>query len=1021
MANTNPNLPKKAPWWRPAKYFEVRKAIPVEQRSYTKMYGILAILLFAFTVWAVLDEVMTRRPWKDIQADFKEFKAERLRLEIKKERAKIPGDVRKALKKRLADLDKQMNSDSYQQTLSDITDLESKLYKAQRDYTFAKATSDEVYYYLDEERTSHQDTTKRSKEYKDIEKEKAEKLVIVNNMLHQDTLLKAKILPIQKAFKEAQRVNDSVYANVIALQRKLEAVDNMPIAVKQTMLVNYEKTNFNNLKMRIDRCESCHLSYSDPLFKNDTLVSTDKGEIKAWLKANKYNDEEHYTIKHLGANKDTTVAVVSALFRLHPNVDLLIKTHRMGEPPAAGVLGCTSCHAGQGPSVVSTEFAHGFQEHWAEPLLTGHYVESSCQNCHSGKIDFESAKFISQGKKLFTDFGCYGCHSMPGYEELPGQAPSLLNVSKKVTPQWIYQWIKNPKGWGKAARMPNFMLSDDEATAITAFIVDQSKGSNYAPLAHYGGGGDAGRGKQTFFDAGCVACHTIDDYKGDANMRIKEGNLFGANLNKEGSKVTSEWLYDWLKNPKNYLAHSRMPSLRLSDEEAADLTAYIMPHTGVNDDAKSSLTKDISDASLIKTGENLVRSYGCFGCHEIKGMEKEAKVSVSLSTFGKKTPGELFYGNVDGETLGKFREKFEKEGLALAEIETSAIHENQDWYTWVIGKMKNARMYQTERIPSRMPNFAMSDQEAFALSIFLRSQTGAFVPYGYGDSKSDPIQQELDKGRMFVHWNNCVGCHKIESSGGYVAKYVNEAFAGDQNLAYFAPPFLGPEGDRVQEQWLHQFLSGPFKIRPLVKMRMPTYGFSDPEISTATNYFLSMHKRPLVMTSYDYPVNQSLVPTGKMLFDKLKCLSCHTMGGVGANPAKSPDLENVKRRLRPEWVTQWIAHPDAMMPGTPMTGFWWQGGKIGSVDSAAMGGDPMMQIKAVQEYIHSIGKDILPSPTPYAVINGSDKYIMPNGDYEAAMLRAAMPTANDMMTPPKMPQKQSEIMPKKKHKKLAMN
>ncbi len=1013
MANTNSNMPKKAPWWNPGKFFAVRKEIPIEQRSYTKIYGILAILLFAFTVWAVLDEVMARRPWKDVQADYKEFKATRLNLEIKKEKAKIDPQVRKDLKKKLTDYEKQMQSDSYLSTLDQINDVEKKVSKAQRDYTFAKANSDETYYYLDEERTQHKDTTSRAKDYREIEKEKVKLLAVVNGLLHQDTVLKAKILPIQKGYKEAQRINDSVYANVIALQRKLEAVDKMPIAVKQTMLVNYEKTNFNNLKMRIDRCETCHLSYADPLFKNDTLVSPDKAEVKAWLKANKYNDADHYTIKKLGANKDTTVAVVSALFRLHPNVDLLIKGHKLGEPPGVGVLGCTSCHGGQGPSIVSPEFAHGFQEHWSEPLMTGHYVESSCQNCHSGKMDFEGAKWISMGKKLFTDFGCYGCHNMPNYEDVPGQAPSLLNITKKVTPEWMFQWIKNPRGWEHGTRMPNFMFSDDETKAVVAYLTNQAKESSYAPIAHYSGGGDAARGKETFFDAGCISCHAVDDWKSDPEVRMKESNSFGPGLHKIGSKVTAEWLFDWIKNPKNYLKHSRMPSLRLTDPEAADLTAYLMSHTGSNDEVKSSLNGDITDTKLIKQGETLIRNYGCFGCHEIKGMENESKVSVALNTFGKKTPGELFFGNVEGKTLEGFRTHFKKAGLALGEIEESAIHENQDWYTWVVGKMKNSRIYATERIPQKMPNFQMSDQETFALTIFLRSQTGAFVPAGYGDQKNDPVQMALDKGRMFIHWNNCVGCHKIESSGGYVAKFINEKYAGNENIAYFAPPYLGPEGDRVQEQWLHQFLAGPFKIRPLVKLRMPTFGFSDAEIGTATNYFLGMYRRPYVMTSYEYPTNQNLASYGKMLFDKLKCLSCHTMGGAGANPAKSPDLENTKKRLRPEWITQWLAHPDAMMPGTPMTGFWWSNGHLAAADSAILGGDPIMQIKSVAEYVHSIGKDVLPSPTPYAVINGSDKYVLPNGDYEAAMARAEMPTASMMLSKTPMPKKQSEGKVKK--------
>lgn len=173
------------------------------------------------------------------------------------------------------------------------------------------------------------------------------------------------------------------------------------------------------------------------------------------------------------------------------------------------------------------------------------------------------------------------------------------------------------------------------------------------------------------------------------------------------------------------------------------------------------------------------------------------------------------------------------------------------------------------------------------------------------------------------------------------------------------------------------------------------------------------------MTSYDYPVTASLVPAGKMLFDKLKCLSCHTMGGAGANPAKAPDLESTKKRLRPEWMAKWIAHPDSIMPGTPMTSFWISGGKFAPADPVILGGDPYLQVKAVQEYVHSIGKDMIPTPTPYAVINGSDKYVLPNGDYEAAMAKAEMPNASMMLAKP-ADKKQSELKLSKKSKQVSM-
>src|ERR1043165_550440 len=170
MAN---QAPKKAPWFRPLKWFAYRRSIPVEQRSYTKIYGVLSILLFAFTVWAVLDEVMERRPWKDIQADFKDFKISRLNIERKKEIGKIPADVRKTVRKELSTAKAAMEGDKYQSVQSKLDAIDKEIADAERDYTFTKSTSDEVYYHLDEARIHHEDTTSLAKEYHELEAEMA--------------------------------------------------------------------------------------------------------------------------------------------------------------------------------------------------------------------------------------------------------------------------------------------------------------------------------------------------------------------------------------------------------------------------------------------------------------------------------------------------------------------------------------------------------------------------------------------------------------------------------------------------------------------------------------------------------------------------------------------------------------------------------------------------------------------------------------------------------------------------------
>jgi cytochrome c2 len=279
----------------------------------------------------------------------------------------------------------------------------------------------------------------------------------------------------------------------------------------------------------------------------------------------------------------------------------------------------------------------------------------------------------------------------------------------------------------------------------------------------------------------------------------------------------------------------------------------------------------------------------------------------------------------------------------------------------------------------------------------------------YADNATETYNAMLSKGRFFAFWNNCTGCHKIEGGGGeQLQKLINTTFAGDANIAYFAPPYLKPVGARLQEEWLHNFLKGPTKVRPIVKFRMPTFGFSDAEIGTATNYFLGIHKQQLMLTQYQFQGDPNLLAAGKALYDKINCLSCHSAGAPTPD-TKAPSFALSKGRLKPDWVEHWIARPDSIMPGTPMTAFWWTAGKPSTPAVEILGGDINMQIHAVHTYIQSLGNGGIPSPTPYATINGVDKYVMPNGDYRPVMTNA---TPASLANQPGMPLPKKEALKK---------
>src|SRR5204863_27891 len=81
---------------------------------------------------------------------------------------------------------------------------------------------------------------------------------------------------------------------------------------------------------------------------------------------------------------------------------------------------------------------------------------------------------------------------------------------------------------------------------------------------------------------GCFACHNVAPWDGeepkvrDMSWVAAGTNEHGPNLRGVAAKVRPEWLYAWIKDPQTYWPDTRMPNLRLSDQDAADITAFIV-------------------------------------------------------------------------------------------------------------------------------------------------------------------------------------------------------------------------------------------------------------------------------------------------------------------------------------------------------------------------------------------------------------------------------------------------------------
>ena len=82
------------------------------------------------------------------------------------------------------------------------------------------------------------------------------------------------------------------------------------------------------------------------------------------------------------------------------------------------------------------------------------------------------------------------------------------------------------------------------------------------------------------------------------------------------------------------------------------------------------------------------------------------------------------------------------------------------------------------------------------------------------------------------------------------------------------------------------------------------------------------------------------------------CFSCHQRGAQkpqGPPEGWAPDLALAHVRLNPEWIVKWIHDPQKLMPGTKMPSFY-PGGP-----PDVLGGDDDAQIRAVRDYVISLG------------------------------------------------------------------
>lgn len=910
------------------------------------VFAAASILLFISVIWMVWDDF--DREWKNTQRRFTQLEMEVTRQEIAQAAREIDIVELQRLEEQraLAQVAVQSNQEILDELFGQVDELDGRLYRETQDYQFSKATYDVDRYEFEVERKSRGEVA--VEEWQGEIQEQAREVEALDLIVEETTAerdrLQGEINDYTADLSEVQTQIDEMLGEQRRLQDRLKNIApslgktlllNAPmtdflaptIKVKQIVLPNiHDDVNFMRVP-KMDRCTTCHLSID------------------------RQGYEEY-----------------PQPFRTHSNLDAYIGSD---SPHPIEAIGCTVCHEGMGQSVSfrdavhtprNDEQAHEWEEqhhwepphYWDYPMLPIEMTEASCAKCHREEVFIPRAPELTLAYATYERAGCYACHKTKGFENLRKPGPNLTKIKSKLTPEWVENWIREPRAVKPATWMPQVWYNSNssspedairneaEITAVVEYLFDQSE--EYVPAVSSPPRGDTERGKAVVEKVGCLGCHVTE---GTDRSAAGPRRTFGQPLQGVGSKTTYAWLYNWVRDPKHYSPETFMPNLRLTDREVADVAAYLASLTGesgttafvtveqqvVDDvlldylksvmpsrDAEAKLSSMDSHAKQLELGEQAILRYGCFSCHEIKGFEGAQPIGVELTEEASKLVTRLDFAFVD------------------------IPHTKLAWFTQ---KLHDPRSFDQGRVLKseerlRMPNSHLSEQETQRLVTAIMSFQRNIQPRAALPPQT-ARNEFLSVGRNFTQRRNCVGCHSIEGNGGDYVNLVEEAS--------LAPPPLTPEGSKVRADWLYAFLKGPISIRPWLEVRMPTFGLEDDHLNAVIHYFQAIPDQVQPFRTIESVKASKETAIGKELFELLRCQQCHVLGEIPADQPTAnlaPDLRMSPERLNPEWIDDWMIAPLRIQPGTRMPQFWPNHPKS---DFPQFDGDGDRQIRAIRDYL----------------------------------------------------------------------
>ena len=465
---------------------------------------------------------------------------------------------------------------------------------------------------------------------------------------------------------------------------------------------------------------------------------------------------------------------------------------------------------------------------------------------------------VQGGLLLMAETRCLACHAASkGWNERlePPPGPDLSAVGSRLDADTIWLMVRSPQHRKKGTLMPGmFSGADDDAEkveAITQYLVSLKRPTKPMPA------GDAVSGRDLFHKVGCVACHE------PAADQRPPGVPTDREVEKPGNASVPIAFADayefhalarFILDPLSTHPAGRMPSMRLTEQEASDIAAYL--HVGRT--AERAMEREVLriEPQTPQRGRELFVMQRCSVCHATReSLEKRsAHPLAELNS----------HSGCLADTIGEEVPRFDFNPLQRRALQLALDHVQQHRPEPMTG------MQQTDWLMRRLNCYACHDRD------------------GKGGAE-DPRAQY------------------------FISSIRGADLLGDLGRL---PPSLDHVGWKLTVSWMDRVLHGPMiSVRPGLTVRMPHFGKPNTSLLAKSLREADLPTSPQLTSLPSAKPDQGRHLFGA---DALGCIRCHGLKGQKPLEADGSDLTHTVERLTPAYFRAVLLKPSDMQAGSLM-------------------------------------------------------------------------------------------------------